>query len=118
METIYIDLIDSSEKIPFNMTYGIQRELQPFLLSDDTIFRLLSDIAISDEVLKICLSDRNDKGQIIREFNPATTASPESVNQLLEYIFEFFSKFFLKNQERTLKLSNQLAKISEQSQPS
>ena len=118
METIYVELIDSSEKIPFNMSYGIHRELQEYLMQTDNLFKLFNDITVSDTVIKIALSERNAKGQVIKEFDSIALVTAESINELLDYIFQYFSEFFLKNQEKIKNLSNQIAEISKQSQDS
>lgn len=118
METIYVELIDSTAKIPFNLSYGVHKELQELLMKDDNLFRLLVDTDLSEEVLQIALSERNEKGQIIKEFSEAGLVTAESVNLLLEYIFDYFSEFFLKNQKRVKNLSDQIAQISAPSQGS
>jgi len=118
METIYLNMLDSTEKIPFTLSYGKHRELQEFLMDSDKLFHMLTDTTISDTVLKICLSERNNQGQVIKEFDSQTPLEAEGVLALLDFIFDYFSKFFLSNQEKTLKLSNQVTQISQQSQAS
>jgi hypothetical protein len=107
MDTRYLTLLND-EKIPFTLTYGMQKELQDYLYTDDRLMRMIIDPDTSDTVLKICLSDRNEKGQVIKEFDTAALAEPEEVQELLEYLFDYFSEFFLKNQVRIQKLAERL----------
>ena len=118
METHYISLIDSSEKIPFTLTYGLHRELQEYLLQDERLFKIFTDTTVSDEVVKICLSKRNEVGQITDEFVEVQLVTAEDITELLNIVFEYFSEFFLKNQKKLMELTNNLNQISQQSQPS
>ena len=118
MEITYISLISSSEKIPFRLTYGIHKELQEYLLIDDRLFNLFTDAEIGETVVKICLSKRNEMGQIINEFVSVQDVMGEDITVLLELIFDYFSEFFLTQQERVMKVSQRLNQISQQSTPS
>ena len=116
MDTIYIKLIDSSEQIPFVMTYGLHKELQEYLLENDRLFNIFTDTEIADEVIKISLSKRNDMGQITVEFVEIQQVMAEDIILLLNTVFDYFSDFFLKNSEKIQKLSQNLNQISKQSQ--
>jgi len=118
METLYISIINSSEQIPFTLTYGIHKELQAYLLDEDRLFKIYTDVEVSDTVVKICLSKRNDIGQITNEFVDTQSILAEDMNALVDKVFEYFSDFFLKNQEKMMKLTTNLNQISSQSQPS
>ncbi len=118
MEILYISVIDSSEKIPFVLTYGVHKELQDYLLSEDRLFKIYTDTSVSEQVIKLCLSKRNEMGHIVDEFVEVQKVMAEDMNQLLDVIFEYFSEFFLNNQKRMKKLTNNLSQISEQSQDS
>lgn len=118
MDTININLLDSSEKIPFILTYGIQKELQTYLMADDRLFQLLADASIAEQVVIICLSKRNEVGQITHEFSDVQNVSAEDITILIDYIFEYFSDFFLKNQEKMTKLTTRLSQVSQQSETS
>lgn len=115
MDTIYIHLIDSSKQIPFVMTYGLHRELQDFLLQDNRLLSLLTNVAISDEVIRLCLSERNDMGQIVTEFVEVQQVEVEDMILLINNIFDYFSDFFLKNNQKMQKLTQSLNQISLQS---
>ena len=114
METTYISLIDSSEKIPFILTYGLHKELQQFLLEEDRLFKLFTDIDISEQVIKIALSKRNERGMVISEFVEVEMVMAEDIHTLLNLIFDYFSDFFLKNQQKLKTLTNSLNQISKQ----
>ena len=117
-ETLYISIIDSSEKIPFVLTYGVHKELQEYLLSEDRLFKLYTDTTVSEQVIKLCLSKRNDMGQIVDEFIEVQTVMGPDMTTLLDLVFDYFSEFFLNNQKRMKKLTNSLTQISEPSQDS
>lgn len=118
METIYISLIDSTEKIPFVLTYGIHKELQEYLLADDRLFNMYTNTEIAETVIKMCLSKRNDMGNVVDEFTAIQTVEAGEMTLLLDYIFEYFSEFFLKNQEKVVMMGQRLNQISKQSAPS
>ena len=118
MDTITINLLDSSEKIPFILTYGIQKELQTYLMDGDNLFNMLANAAIAEQVVIICLSRRNEVGQITAEFSDVQNVTAEDMNTLIDYIFEYFSDFFLKNQEKMKKLTERLNQISQPSETS
>ena len=118
MELIYLHIKDSEDTIPFEITYGIHRELQEFLLQDDRLYKLFNDLAISDTVIKICLSTRNAKGQVVTSFTDIDTLEVEDIMLLLNGIFEYISDFFLVHQEMIQNLAIRLNQISSQSQPS
>ena len=118
MELIYLNIKDSEDTIPFEITYGIHRELQEFLLQDDRLYKLFNDLAISDTVIKICLSTRNAKGQVVTSFTDIDTLEVEDIMLLLNGIFEYISDFFLVHQEMIQNLAIRLNQISSQSQPS
>lgn len=116
MNLLYLSLKNSDEKIPFELTYGVHRELQDYLLSEDRLFTLFTDISVSDTVIKLCLSDRNDKGQIIKEFTNFSLLDPIEIDGLLEQIYDHFQDFFLKYQakvQETIKRMNQVSPPSQ-----
>ena len=113
-EILYINLIDSSEKIPFVLTYGVHKELQEYLLSEDRLFKLYTNTAVAEQVIKLCLSKRNDMGQIVDEFIEVQTVLGTDMTKLLDHIFDYFSEFFLNNQKRMKKLTDSLTQNSEQ----
>ncbi len=118
METIYINLISSSKKLPVALTYGLHKELQEYLLEEDRLFNLYTKVEIGETVVKICLSERNEMGQITEEFVAVQDVMAEDITKLLDYVFEYFSEFFLKQQEKVMSLSKRLNQISQPSQPS
>lgn len=113
METIYINLIGSSQRIPFTMTYGIHRELQSYLLTDNKLFSIFTDTTVSDEIIKLCLSKRNDMGQITNEFMEIQDVKAEDMVKLLNVVFDYFSDFFLKHNQKIQSLTNNLHQISQ-----
>lgn len=118
METINISFIDSSEQIPFVLTYGIHRELQDYLMTDNRLFQLYNNVEVSDEVIKLCLSKRNEMGLIINEFLEIQLIQAADILKLLDFVFEYFSDFFLKSNQKVQTVSNKLNQISQQSQVS
>jgi len=118
METIHINLIDSNKKIPFVLTYGIHKELQEYLLTEDRLFNLYTKAEIGETVVKICLSTRNDMGQITEEYVAMQNIMAEDITTLLDLVFEYFSEFFLKQQKKVMEVSQRLNQISQQSNAS
>lgn len=116
MDTLYINLIDSEKQIPFIMTYGLHRELQQYLFEDNRIFTLLNNLEISDEVIRLCLSERNKMGQIVIPFKEIQLVEATDMLNLLNFVFDYFSDFFLKSNQKINNLSIQLNQISQQSQ--
>ena len=112
MEKITINLIDSNKQIPFILTYGLHKELQEFLLKEDRLLKIYSDTSISDEVIKICLSERNDMGQIIASFVELQLVYAEDILKLLDLVFEYFTSFFLKSNQKITQLNQSLNQIS------
>lgn len=117
MDLLYLSLKNSDEKIPFELTYGVHKDLQDFLLSEDRLFALFTDITISDAVLKMCLSERNTKGQILKEFTEFDLLDVDEVDILLEQLYDHFSNFFLKYQKKIQETVGRLNQISPQSTP-
>ncbi len=115
METLYLDIIDSNEKIPFVLTYGIHKELQEYLMNGEKLFKLYNETAVAEQVIIICLSKRNAQGQITAEFNELQLVSAQDMLSLIDLVFEYFSDFFLKNQKKMVKLTTNLNQISQQS---
>ncbi len=118
MDIIYINLIDTAKQIPFALTYGLHKELQQYLFEDNKIFSLLTDTDISDEVIKICLSERNKMGHIVVPFQEIQLVEAQDMIKLLDFIFDYFSDFFLKSNQKISNLSTRLNQISQQSLPS
>jgi hypothetical protein len=94
MELIYLSQRNDTKKIPFELTYGLHKELQDYLLNEDRLFKLFTDVTVSDTVLKICLSTRNNKGQVVGEFTDFETLDTEEVLIMLEELYDHFSNFF------------------------
>jgi hypothetical protein len=94
MELFYLSIKNSSEKKPFELTYGLHKELQDYLLSNDRLFNLFTDVKISDTVLKIALSERNSKGQVIKEFEDFDLLDTDETIVLLDQLYDHFSNFF------------------------
>jgi len=110
METIYIKLLDSSEQIPFVLTYGVHKELQEYLMSSENrLFGIFNDTEISDEVIRLCLSERNSMGLIITEFVEIQLVMADDMILLLNLIFDYFSDFFLKHTKKVQSLTNSLS---------
>jgi len=66
---LYLNIIDSDEKIPSVLTYAIHKELLPILSDGSKLFELFTDSDLADLVINICLATRNDIGQIVKEFD-------------------------------------------------
>ncbi len=109
METIYIRLIDSTEQIPFVLTYGVHKELQEYLIAEDNrLFNIFTDTETAERVIQIALSKRNSTGQIVSEFVDIQQVQAEDMVELLDYIFDYFSDFFLKYNNKIKKLTEKL----------
>jgi len=118
MELIYLKIKDTEETIPFEMTYGIHRELQEFLLQEDRLYQMFNNLEISDTILKMCLSTRNPKGQVVLTFTEIETLEVEDIMLLLNGVFDYMSDFFLTHQQMIQNLATRLNQISSPSQPS
>ena len=112
MEEFILTVQDSDTKIPFKLTYGIQKELQAYLMQENNFYELFNDPDKAEYVYKICLSKRNDQGQIIEEFTAFETLDIIELNILLETLFDYFENFFLSRQKR---LSLAAKKLQDQS---
>ena len=100
MEEFILSIAGSTTKLPFKLTYGIQKDLQTYLVEDNNLYSMLTDPGIAEYVYKLCLSTRNDQGQIVDEFTAFDTLNVMELNVLLDTIFDYFENFFLSRQER------------------
>ena len=100
MEEFILSVQNSTEKIPFKLTYGIQKDLQAYLLEGDNLYTMFTNTDVSEYVYKMALSTRNDQGQIVAEFTAFDTLDIMELNVLLEALFDYFENFFLNRQER------------------
>jgi DNA-directed RNA polymerase subunit F len=114
-EFIYINFIDSDDLVPFILTYAIHKDLHEYLSAESKLLDIFNDTAIANEVLKICLSERNDLGVIIREFKEFQTVDAKSTIELLDYVFDHLQKFFLLHKE---KVENVVKKLQTNQKPS
>ena len=103
-DVIQVNLLNSDRVIPFVLTYGIRKELTTYLLSENRLFVIYTDQEVSEEVIRICLSERNDIGQIIKPFENFNQLSSTDSEMILDLVQEDISNFFLKSQERSKKL--------------
>jgi hypothetical protein len=111
-EKIYLNVIDSDVKIPFILTYGIFKELQEYLNQNSNLFNMFTDPLISETVIKIALSDRDEIGSIVKEFTAYNTINAADMVSLLDFIFDSFSNFFYSHQEKIVNLTKQLEKLT------
>jgi hypothetical protein len=93
-EHLSIYFTDSEEIRPFILTYAIHKELQELLSEGGNLFDMFNNQDLAYNVLSICLSDRNEMGNIIKEFTSYGTVTAESSVELLDYVFEYFTNFF------------------------
>lgn len=113
-DVIYIKLLDSTEQIPFLMTYGIHLELQKYLGEGDNLFKLLQDATVAEEVISICLSKRDSMGMVTNTFIEIQQVAAKDMLRLLTYVFDYFSDFFLNNQKKVKELTDRLNKVASQ----
>ena len=109
-----IKLLDSEETIPFVLTYAIHKDLQPYLSEESRLFNLFTDVEIADNVITMCLSTRNDHGQIVKEFTLHNKLDAGDAVVLLDFVFDYFSKFFLTHQQL---VQETLKNLETQAQP-
>ncbi len=113
-EYFSIRLIDSDEIIPFVLTYAIHKDLQPYLAEESRLFNMFTDVEIADTVVQMCLATRNEKGQIVQDFDKQNKLDAGDAVTLLDFVFEYFSKFFLTHQQL---VKETLENLENQAQP-
>jgi len=111
-DVVYLNIIDSDEKIPFVLTYGIFKELQAYLNQDSNLFSMFTDVLITETVLKLALSKRNEVGNIVEEFTAYNTITAKDTISLLDFLFDYFANFFSTHQEKVLTLSKKLSEMN------
>ncbi len=111
-DVIYLNVIDSDEKIPFILTYGIFKELQNYLNQEGNLFNLFTDTLTSETTLLLALSERNDVGNITKEFTKFNKITAEDTVKLLDFIFDYFANFFSVHQKKVLDLTKKLEEMT------
>jgi hypothetical protein len=112
---IAIEFIDRDEFKPFVLTYAIHRELQEYLTQESKLFEMFTDIEVANTVVSMCLSDRNDLGQVVRTFTEFNVIEASSAVDLLDFVFQYFSEFFLKHTKMVETLANKMRSSQEAS---
>ncbi len=112
METHILSVVDSTTKIPFKLTYGIQKDLQKYLLQDDNLYAMFTNPDVAEYVYKLCLSKRDDQGLLTEEFTAFDTLDILELNVLLEDVFNYFENFFLNRQTKIKMAAEKLNQLN------
>ena len=89
------------------MTWGMHKELFPILTKDDNFSQLFYDPVVMEQVVKVFTAERNELGEITKTI-PMETMPINDVEEILNFISDYFADFFFRNQQRTLNLNKKI----------
>ena len=89
------------------ITWGIHKELFPILTKNENFSQLFYDPSVMEQVVKVYSAERNELGEITKTFE-IETMNLEEVEEILNFINDYFTDFFFRNQQRTLELNKKM----------
>jgi hypothetical protein len=114
-DRITLQLLNNAKKIPVVMTYGLHKELQMYLFEENRLFNIFTDPEVGDEIFRLCLAERDELGNIVGYKITQKDISGVEIQKLLDFVFNYFEKFFLNSQAKIQAMTNRLNQISKQS---
>lgn len=89
------------------ITWGLHKELFAILTKEDNFSQLFYNTAVAEEVIKIYTAERNELGEIVKTID-INSLSFEEVETILNFINDYFTDFFFRNQQRALALDKKM----------
>jgi len=89
------------------ITWGLHKELSAILTKDNNFSQLFYDTKVAEEVLKVYTAERNELGEITKTVD-INSLSFDEVEKILNYINDYFTDFFFRNQQRALALDKKM----------
>ncbi len=112
MTKINLKLSDGTE-LNKKLTWGIHRELSNYLMEDNALMVLFTDSSVSEMVLQICLSERNETGEVTKSFHKTNDLDVDSMLNFLQELHDYFEDFFFQNQQRMLKTQKKIQSLQD-----
>ena len=112
MTKIELKLIDDS-KVSKTLSWGVHKELSNYLMVDGRLMTMFTDTDITEEILQICLSERDTYGEVKSPFVKSNQLDVDSMIKFLSDLHEYFEDFFFQNQQRVAKMEQKFKSLQQ-----
>lgn len=110
MTKINLKLTDGTE-INKTLTWGIHKELTNYLMEDGKLMVMFTSEEVTESILQICLSERDNYGELKEPFLYSSSLDVESMLKFLDELHKYFENFFFQNQQRISKMEEKFQKF-------
>ena len=115
MTKIELKLVDGTV-ISKTLSWGVHKELTNYLMEDSRLMVLFTNDEVSENVLQICLSERDTYGNISAPFMQTSMLEVSSMLEFLTDLHEYFENFFFQNQQRVSKMGEKFQQLQNTNQ--